>query len=505
MRSKRFFYNTISAFLSQIITIICGMILPYAMIAGFGSELYGTTTSIAEFLGYISLLEGGIGAVARSALYKPLAEHDIDGMSNVVSSVKVFFKKLSVVFVGYTLIVACTYKYIASDYSYDWLFTFSLVLVISLSTFTEYFFGITNFLLLQADQRGYIVKTLQSLAIVFNTVLTCILIYFQCDILIVKLSYCFIHFARIFILNWYVRKRYQIQRVTKKKYVLQQKWDCLAQHIAYFLHSKTDIFVLTIFTNMREIAVYSVYNYIAMSLVVLANSFIAGSEAVFGDMLAKQEKEKLMNFFNLVEFMIHVIVIVLFSTATVVIMSFIQIYTAGISDADYYRPRVAYLLLLAEGIYCLRQPYHQMIIAAGKFKSTRIVAFIEAGINIGISCILVQTYGMEGVVLATVIAMIYHTIYYIYYLSNNILKRSLFKFAKRWIVTIINVLVILIVCSFIPFDLKKIDNYFEWAAISVIAGCVSIFTTAIFSYILYREECKKFIGRCLNAIGMKKY
>lgn len=503
MRSKRFFYNTISSLLGQIITIICGMILPRVMIAGFGSELYGTTTSIAEFLGYISLLEGGIGAVARSALYKPLAEHDVDGINAVVSSVKQFFSKLAVIFVVYTLIIACTYKNVASEYIYDWSFTFFLVIVISLSTFAEYFFGITNFLLIQADQRAYVVRTLQSLAIALNTILACILIYFQCNIFVVKFAYCFVHFIRIFVLSQYVKKRYQIKKTSGHGNVLQQKWDCLAQHIAYFLHSKTDIFVLTVFTNMREIAVYSIYNYITTSLVVLASSFIAGSEAVFGNMLAKHEEEKLMNFFELMEFMIHVIVIVFFSTAAVVFMPFIHIYTNGISDADYYRPMVAYLLLIAEGIYCLRQPYHQMAIAAGEFKSTRTAAFIEAGLNIGLSCFWVRKYGMSGVALATVMAMAYRTIYYVYFLTKNIIKRSLLKFVKRWIATIVNISAILVVCSFIPCNFESISNYFEWVGISVIVGCISIIITGIFSMILYRKECKQFIDKCLNSIGIK--
>lgn len=58
MRNRHFLYNTIASLFCQLIGIICGMLLPRLMISGFGSELYGTTVSIAEFLGYISLLEG---------------------------------------------------------------------------------------------------------------------------------------------------------------------------------------------------------------------------------------------------------------------------------------------------------------------------------------------------------------------------------------------------------------------------------------------------------------
>ena len=115
MRSKRFLYNTIASLLGQVVVIICGMILPKAMIAGFGSELYGATTSITDFLGYIALLEGGVGGVARAALYKPLAQQDYREISNIVYSIKNFFQKIATIFIGYTLIIACSYKYIAKN------------------------------------------------------------------------------------------------------------------------------------------------------------------------------------------------------------------------------------------------------------------------------------------------------------------------------------------------------------------------------------------------------
>lgn len=500
MRSKKFLYNTISSLLGQIIGIICGMILPRVMIAGFGSELYGATASIAEFLGYITLLEGGIGGVARAALYKPLAEQDSYGISLIVASVKQFFQRLAIFFTGYTLVIACTYKYIASDYIFDWGFTVCLVLVISLSKFAEYYMGITNSILVQADQRGYVVKALQSLTTVFNTILTCVLIYFDCNILTVKLFYCFLHFARIIVLNLYVKKQYHLKKVHETKDFSEQKWDGLGQHIAYFIHTKTDIFMLTVFANLQEVAVYSIYNYITVSLVSLSSSFIAGTEAVFGNMLARNEQDSLNNFFDLIEFIIHTTVIVFFSTAALMIMPFINLYTAGITDANYYRPEVAYLLLLAEGISCLRQPYHQMTIAAGKFKATRNAAFIEAGLNIGLSCILVKRYSIAGVAFATAIAMTYRTVYYIFYLSTTILKRQLSKFFKRWLITAANITVIIICYALLPFQLQNIENYIEWVWNAVLVCGISCIITGLFSFIFYKTEGTQFINKMLRLI-----
>lgn len=498
MRSKRFLYNNISSVLGQIITIICGMILPKIMMASFGSELYGATTSITDFLGYIALIEGGIGGVARAALYKPLAEQDFHEVSKISSSIQQFFRKIATVFIGYSLVLACSYSFIAKDYTYDWGFTFCLVLIISLSSLTEYYFGITYSVLLQADQRRYITQNLQSITLILNTVLTCILIYFNYNILVVKLLYCILHIIRIAILNIYIRKNYTLKKMSPQKEYLSQKWDGMGQHIAYFLHSKTDIAVLTLFVNLKEVAVYSIYNYIVTSLATLSTSFVSGMEAVFGNMLVKKETENLNRFFNLAEFMIHTIIIILFSTAAIMIMPFIKLYTTNISDADYYRPEIAFLMLLAEALFCFRQPYSQLAIAAGEFKGTKNAAFIEAGINIILSCTLVFFYGMTGVVMATVVAMAYRTIFYVYYMSKHIIERKTLLFIKRLVLTFINTTVIYIVFKLLPFRFESIKNYFEWALYAVITVCISSAITAIFSFIFYQQEWKQSVNKVIQ-------
>jgi uracil permease len=61
------------------------------MIGEFGSEAYGATTSITQFLAYITLLEGGIGGVARAVLYKPLAQRDMDTIGAIIGEIRKFF------------------------------------------------------------------------------------------------------------------------------------------------------------------------------------------------------------------------------------------------------------------------------------------------------------------------------------------------------------------------------------------------------------------------------
>ena len=68
MRSKKAIINIISSLVLQLVTVICGFIVPRLFIKSFGSNVNGLVTSITQFLAYITLLESGFGPVFKSIL-----------------------------------------------------------------------------------------------------------------------------------------------------------------------------------------------------------------------------------------------------------------------------------------------------------------------------------------------------------------------------------------------------------------------------------------------------
>ena len=108
---------------------------------------------------------------------------------------------------------------------------------------------------------------------------------------------------------WYVEKNYKLTEnilTENKKEFLSQKWIGLGQHISYFLHSNTDIVVLTVLTNLRVVAVYSVYNMIVSQIQNFTISFTSGMESVFGDLLARNEKYQIHKSFCTYETIISI-------------------------------------------------------------------------------------------------------------------------------------------------------------------------------------------------------
>ena len=428
-RTQKAKLNMLSSLASQIAALVCGFIIPRLLISTFGSEIYGATTSITNFLAYISLIEGGVAGVARAALYKPLAEGNIKSINAVYAETKRFFHIIGFIFLAYSLFIASTYNFLAKDINFEWIFTFFLVLAISISTLGQYFFGISNSVLISADQKLYIINALNVVTIIANTFATFILTKLEYGIIEIKFVSGIIFIIRPIYLSLYVKRHYSINKqlvdYPKKQSAIEQKWTALGQHIAYFLHSNTDIAVLTILSDLKTVAVYSVYNMIVSGLRSLTSSFYNGMEPVFGELYAKKENTRLHQVFGYYETLISVASVSIFSCAASVIIPFVKIYTRGIEDVNYIIPQFGFILIVAELVYTIRIPYHYMINASIRFKQTKAASYGEAGINIILSVILVFKYGIVGVAIATLLAVFFRSVYYAVYLSEHVMHRKI--------------------------------------------------------------------------------
>ena len=145
--------------------VIYGLVVPRLILGSFGSEVNGLVSSITQFLGFISLLEGGLGAVVLAELYKPIEDNDYIKIKGILYSCQHFFKSLAIFFVIYTVVLSAVYS-LAIRKRFEITFTISLIIILSLTTIAQYLFSITIRLYLQADQKIYIINH-YNLSIIF--------------------------------------------------------------------------------------------------------------------------------------------------------------------------------------------------------------------------------------------------------------------------------------------------------------------------------------------------
>ncbi len=486
-RGKKAAYNSIASLFAEIVSVVCGFILPRLIISSFGSTYNGLTQSVAQFLSVVALLRAGVGGATRAALYKSLAQKDERQISATIIATEKFMRKVAMIFACFVIAFSCLYPLIV-QYDFEWSFSATLVLIIAASTFIEYYFGITYHILLQADQRQYVSSILSAGTTILNTVVSVILINNGFGIHIVKLGSAFSYCITPIVLHIYARKYYHIDKTVPPDFTsINQRWDAMLHQVAGFIYSNTDIMLITVFSNLREVSVYTTYCLVSNGLKRLMTTVTSGTEAAFGDMIARGDKKILLNNIRIYETLLHGIVCILFGTALVLITPFIQIYTKGIHDVNYSRNLFGYLLIITEAIHLLRQPYHSIVEASGHYKETKRIAFVQAALNLGISIILINIWGLIGVIVGTLISDAYRGIAYRIYVRKQILQEmSGTELVKRLLVSALTVLSIYMIATVIPY--YSLDDYPGWIVFACIITAISTGITICFNLLFYRQN-----------------
>ena len=124
-------------------------------------------------------------------------------------------------------------------------------------------------------------------------------------------------------------------------------------------------------------------------------------------------------------------------------------------------------------------------------------AILESIINIVLSIILVSKFGLIGVAIGTLVAMIYRTSYLVWYLSKNIIYRELKYYYKHLCIDILSALIIFSLVRFIKFESI---TYYGWMFMATKVAVVSICVMIILNFIFYKRYTISIYNKVLKKI-----
>ena len=228
---------------------------------------------------------------------------------------------------------------------------------------------------------------------------------------------------------------------------------------------------------------------------------MTGFGAAFGNMYALKQYDVMEENLRVFELIVYSLSSITYAVTAVMLTPFVMVYTSGVKDVNYFQPTFGIILTLAGAFSCFRIPYQTITTAVGHYKQTRNGAFAEALINITISVAFVIRFGLIGVAVGTLAAAIFRTIQYAYYLSKNIIRRSLFIAIKR----ILFALCIGIATYLISFlYIKPIYTFSYWIIYSIITTLIALTLTLIMNFLFYRKDTIIFFAKIKNTLFRRK-
>lgn len=500
--NKKIARNLFCSILSQAVTICLGLVVPRLILIGYGSETNGLLTSVTQMLVYLQLFEAGVHLVAVQSLYKPVSIDDKESINHILAAVHVSYKKTGIYYLGVLIAFALGYPYLIAESTLSYCTIFCVVLFSGLGNVILFFFQGKYKILLQAEGKNYIITNLQTIITVLNQAARIVCISLGCNIAVVVLVSFAISMIQAVYICMLIRKKYSWVdlKSTPNFDAISQRNFALVHQLAGMVFQNTDVLIITAFCGLKVVSVYSIYKLVTSHLSALLNSLYNSISFVLGQFF-NTDKIRFIKTIDVVDVYFSGACFSVYTVAAVLFIPFINLYTRDVMDINYSDTKLALLFIVVELLTFSRMPMLNTINYAGHFKDTLPQTLIETGINLIVSLVGVEFFGIYGVLLGTIAALIYRNIDVFLYANHKILNRSACKTTCIYCLDAFVFVIILHIVKHMPININTYVDFIKNGL--VFAPTILLIYLSVLSF-FFRDE-RKGIIQVLDIMKGKKF
>lgn len=486
---KKGIYNILIGFGSQFIILALGIIIPRLIMIGYGSETNGLLNTVTQIYTYVALLEAGVGTATIQALYGPIARDNKKSICEILSETKRYYNKISLCYGICVCILSILSPFIIKTELNKGIVS-AVVFFNGMVGVITFYYTATLKQLMIAEGNNYIINTITLIIQIITYIAKIILASLKINVVFIQISYFLISVIQVFLYQMYYRKEYYWVKYNKEKNptVLKQKNYYLIHEITLAIFNSTDTILLSTMCNLLVVSVYSTFNMVFSGIYSLIRTLFNSVQFMLGQSFHKNRKQYI-EFQDAFESLYLGFVFSLVSVCYVMILPFIKLYTAGVTDINYLDNKLPLLFCMIQLLSACRTIPSNLINVAQHAKQTVNRSILEAIINLVSSIILVNIIGIYGVLLGTIIALIYRTNDMILYANKVILNRKSIRSYKTVIVNFF--------CFFMIVTMKqqfqiKVNSYIDFFLKSFVICCGFIIMYLIIN-VLSNKQCKKYV------------
>lgn len=468
--AKKTKYNLLCGVLSQLISIVLGVLLPKLFLVNYGSEVNGLISSVTQIYAYISLVESGIGTAALQALYRTISIKNNKQTNAILSGVNYYYKRIGLVYLVFIALFAAIYPMLV-DTDVPSATIVLIIVFIGLGNNINFFCQGKYKLLLQADGKNYVTVSTNTCVHIAVNISKILLICLGCDVVSIHIASFFINLSQTAYIYIHIKKHYNWINLSEEPdfQSIKQSRNVLVHQLSGLVFNNTDTIILTFACGLATVSVYSLYTLLFGMISTFLNTITESISFILGQSYHANKKIYL-KLLSIYELFYMSLVFALYSIANIFIIPFVTLYTTGITDADYTSPLLPFFFIATYLLSCGRKTSNLTINFAEHFNLTQNRSILEAVINITVSIICVFRFGIYGVLIGTIAALLYRTNDMIIYANKKILHRSPWKTYRRWLVNLGMFIIVTVISKYI-FAHIALDTYpriILWAAISCV-------------------------------------
>ncbi len=388
---------------AALILPLVGFIKVSLFVRLYGSAVNGLQLTIAQVITFLNICELAYSLAFRQLLYKPLAEGDNETVKQIYYGACRVFRMTGIVCIAASIAVALIFPSL-SESPFGYWETVGTFLLLALPYGISYFLMGPNFVIM-ADQKEYRINIwiqtisicrmgLMVAAILMKLPFITILVIEGMNILLANTL------SRHIALNEYPWLKEEPSEKGDTSFQKKAGY-AMVQRLSELATTQTDNIVVSGFMGYVMSSVYGSYSYLTDNIGKITQTMVQSPMNSFGNLFNDKHADSYGVFTEFFNFATYISTIVA-CTIAIVMPQFVPVwmgdplYSASIPICFFFGLNIFYMTM--------RQPVIIARDANGLYVNAKNNAWLLAAVKIVLSVILVQKFGLLGVVLATTIA-----------------------------------------------------------------------------------------------------
>ena len=490
MRVLNTLKNSGATLAQMLVGTLFGFVVRTVFIKTLGADYQGLNNLFGSILGMLSIAELGIGTAIVYNMYPFIATHDTEQLKSLMRFYRTAYRWVAAAVAFFGLLLM-PFLHFFNNYQGIHENVYVIYLLFLANSVASYFFSYKRSIL-YADQKNYVTSIFDlGYTFVINIAYLVILLVFQNFILYLAASLIF-SFLENILISFYADRRYPW--LTEKKAAKiapeifqnfrKQIYGMLYHNIGYFVVIGTDSMIITKFLGLAANGKYSNYIMVTAAVATIISAILNGSIASVGNLLTEKKSDQSFDAYKKISFATFWIFTFASVSCLLIMQPFIQIWLGKAYLLSFGVLLVVVLNFYVQG---MRRPITIFQSASGIFYENRHVPLIEAAVNLVASVVLVNFFGLEGVLLGTLIStMILYSYSFPKYIYAPVFERKTSGYLLeqgRYFLIFLGILGLSVLTNF--FVSQHLGNVWQSFFVSLI---VSLIAPNLLLFLLFRKS-----------------
>lgn len=507
MRSKLAIRNSFFNVASLSINAVFSFVIRKYLILYLGIDILGVNAVIIDTLNTLSLAELGIQTAIAFRLYQPVAEGNERREGEIFSLFRKAYRVIGsfILIAGIGLIpfIQCIVK-TEIDIYYVLAIYFIQLVAISL----PYFFSYYRILFLVHQKQYFCTKIDIISHIIFSCIQIFVLVYFKSYIIYLLISY-----VKFFVSNGIIIKACRREfGFVKRKYIAsnQDKKNLFGDlreiiwgNVAGYVYSSTDSLIISYFCGTVLVGFISNYKTVTNTVRSCINVVNTSLVPSWGNFLhSNTDHQRFKELYYMFIFLEYCVCSILLIPVLCLADAFITLW---LGVGFIIEREILILIVIDIYISTIHEPNAVVMRSLGMFKEDKWNSFWATLTNLATSLILVQIYGVKGVLIGTILALIIFWVTRSKSVNTRCFGKSKKEYIYYWYKNLLYLVMFLIEYIVVTVVLKKtIAESSIWGFFKSCVICELIVMVFILCFWGRCKEMKSIIANIIKPLIRRK-